>query len=60
MTFDKQEHKDAILALLNQATFPGHLLDQAMELREAVATGVVMKVQPPLTPASGPKPKKAR
>lgn len=48
MTFDKQEHKDAIAALLNQASFPGHLLEQAIELKKAVADGVVMKVTPPL------------
>jgi len=53
MTFDKQEHKDAVLALLQNASFPGHLVDQFVELRDAVANGVVMKVQPPLVANDG-------
>lgn len=41
MIFDKQEHKDALIALLNQATFPGHLLELALELKQTVAAGQV-------------------
>lgn len=63
MTFDSQDHKDAIIAILNNATFPGNLLELAMELKQAVTAGVVMKVTPPMAAndkTAPAKPKRAR
>lgn len=41
MTFDKQEHKDLVAALIEQANFPGKLIEIAAELKKAVAEGIV-------------------
>lgn len=51
MTFDSEDHKIIITELLKRANFPGHLLDQAIELREAVANGAVVAPSKP-KPAS--------
>jgi hypothetical protein len=39
MTFDKPEHQQIVKQLIDQAQFPGHLLELALELKQAVATG---------------------
>ena len=44
MTFDKQEHKDVVLQLLANATFPGHLLDLVVEVRDAVQSASVARI----------------
>lgn len=36
MTFDKPEHKELCLQLINNATFSGQLLDIVYEFRNAV------------------------
>lgn len=36
MTFDKPEHQQIVAQLINQASFPGHLLELAAELKRAV------------------------
>ncbi len=47
MTFDKQEHKDALIALFNQASFPGSLAETAAELKRALDSGAVVKPEKP-------------
>lgn len=41
MTFDTEDHKQIVAELVNRASFPGHLLEQAIELKKAVAEGEV-------------------
>ena len=41
MTFDKVEHKQIVLELIKQASFPGAILEQILELKSAVVGGVV-------------------
>lgn len=41
MKFDKQEHKDLVIQLLQQATYPGALVELAAELKAAAAAGEV-------------------
>lgn len=36
MTFDSEEHKKLVQALLLQASFPGNLLEAAYTLKQAV------------------------
>jgi hypothetical protein len=36
MTFDKKEHRDAVLDLIHKAQFPGAFAKQVAELLEAV------------------------
>lgn len=41
MNFDKQEHKNAVLALFEQSQVPAVALDQATELRDAIRDATV-------------------
>lgn len=43
MTFDNEEHKIIIAELVKRANFPGHLLEQALELKKAVDEGKVVE-----------------
>ena len=45
MQFDKQEHKDIVAALIEQANFPGKILELAIELKRAVATSQITPEQ---------------
>lgn len=36
MTIDKPEHQKLLLELINAATYPGHIIELACELRRAV------------------------
>lgn len=36
MTFDKPEHKEIAQQLVARATYPGHLLELALEFKKAV------------------------
>jgi len=36
VTFDKPEHKEIIKQLIQQASFPGHLLELAAEVKQSV------------------------
>lgn len=51
MTFDKQEHKDAVLSLLQQATVPVKMLGQIQELLSAVETATIVSEGAILPPA---------
>lgn len=37
MTFDKPEHKEIVKQLLEQANYPGKLVELAVEVKKAVA-----------------------
>ncbi len=41
MTFDSQEHKDLVLALIAQANFPGKILEMATALKKAAEGATV-------------------
>ena len=45
MTFDKQEHKDLVVALIEQASFSGKMLEVAAELKAAVRYASVAPVE---------------
>lgn len=47
MTFDKQEHKDLVVALIEQASFPGKMLEVAAELKLAVRVANIAPTQAP-------------
>lgn len=47
MTFDSEDHKTIIVELVKRAQFPGHLLDIAVELRDAVVSGDVVEPEKP-------------
>lgn len=36
MTIDKPEHQKLLLELLNAATYPGHIIELACELKRAI------------------------
>ncbi|MEZ2417658.1 hypothetical protein [Luteibacter sp. RCC_6_2] len=36
MTFDKPEHQDIVAQLIQHASFPGHVIELAVELKAAV------------------------
>jgi hypothetical protein len=36
MVFDSEEHKQAVLSLVNQATFKGEFLEKVVELKAAI------------------------
>lgn len=40
MTFDKPEHKEIVRQLVEQAQFPGKMLELAIELKQAVEAAV--------------------
>lgn len=45
MTFDCEEHKNIIMSMINQATFPGNLIEVACALKKAVQDGSVVPLQ---------------
>lgn len=46
MTFDKEEHKQAILELIANAQFKGSSIDFIYDLRKSVAEGNVKEDEP--------------
>lgn len=47
MTFDKPQHKQLILDLLDKAQFPGHAVELVFELRKAISEGSVQGAPQP-------------
>jgi hypothetical protein len=41
MTFDKPEHQQIVAQLIEQANFPGKMLELAIELKHSVANAAV-------------------
>ena len=41
MQFDTQQHKELVVALIEQASFPGKLIEVAAELKKSVAAATV-------------------
>lgn len=47
MVFDKEEHKQIVIALIEKAQFPGQIVEQVAELKAAV---LAAKVETPWVP----------
>jgi len=46
MTFDKPEHKELVLDMLNKVSVPGQLVEIFYELKQAVVQGIVSPDEP--------------
>lgn len=53
MILDQEPHRDALLQLLEQSTFPGSAIDLVYELKRAITTAMVRP--PPADPTSTDK-----
>jgi hypothetical protein len=47
MVIDKPEHQQILLEMINQATFPGRLLETAAELKRAIESAEVGRATEP-------------
>lgn len=45
MTFDCEEHKNIIMSMINQATFPGNMIETACSLKKAVQESSVVPLE---------------
>lgn len=51
MILDKEIHREALLQMLAQSTFPGNVVDVVYELKQAILAAQVQEQSQPVDPA---------